>query len=281
MLQTRSIPLPFGLLGATRRSTPLRTLLFAILAAFSLPGSGAAQTEAEVNAGIQFNFTTPGARSLALGGAFVGRADDATAAFTNPAGLVNLTEPQVSTEMRRFTFNNTFTDRGHAFGFATGVGVDTVEGLRLGEAEDDVTSLSFLSFVYPRGVSPVWGKSDKPTARWALAAYRHELLSFETRFQASGAFFDFLNAPGERSTTRLRPSSRSSPASHFSSSTSTIPCAMWREVLTSCGWSLSLASLSSGPTKWYRGRSEAGSPPSRQPPAATTRRARSGWVGYA
>ncbi len=172
------------------------------------PPPGAAQTDADVNAGIQFNFTTPGARSLALGGAFVGRADDATAAFTNPAGLVNLTEPQVSTEIRSFTFKNTFTDRGHAFGFATGFGVDTIEGLRPGEAEDDVTSLAFFSFVYPRGVSPLWGESgesEKPTPRWALAVYRHELVSFEGRFRSRGAFFDYLDAPGEAITFRLQP----------------------------------------------------------------------------
>jgi hypothetical protein len=45
---------------------------------------------------IPFDFLNPGARSLALGGAFTGLADDATVAFTNPAGLVQLSRPEVS-----------------------------------------------------------------------------------------------------------------------------------------------------------------------------------------
>lgn len=38
----------------------------------------------------------PGARALALGGAFIGVADDATAAESNPAGLTILTRPELS-----------------------------------------------------------------------------------------------------------------------------------------------------------------------------------------
>lgn len=37
---------------------------------------------------FQFSFSNPGARSLGFGGAFVALADDATASFANPAGLV-------------------------------------------------------------------------------------------------------------------------------------------------------------------------------------------------
>ena len=36
---------------------------------------------------LQLSFSDPGARSAGLGGAFVALADDATAAFANPAGL--------------------------------------------------------------------------------------------------------------------------------------------------------------------------------------------------
>lgn len=151
-----------------------------------------AQTDAEINAGLRFDFTTPGARSLALGGAFVGVADDATAAFTNPAGLLEMTRPEVSVEARRFSYHHDFTDRGHAFGFVTGRGVDTVEGIRAGAAENTVDAPSFLSFVYPR-------------ERWAVAVYRHQLVAFEATFRTQGAFFDFLRAPGDRVTARLAP----------------------------------------------------------------------------
>ena len=47
---------------------------------------------------IQLSFSNPGARSLGFGGAFVALADDATAAFANPAGLAQLTKPELSVE---------------------------------------------------------------------------------------------------------------------------------------------------------------------------------------
>ena len=47
-------------------------------------------TDLETNSAIPFSFSNPGARSLGMGGAFVGLADDATAAYTNPAGLTQL-----------------------------------------------------------------------------------------------------------------------------------------------------------------------------------------------
>ena len=140
-------------------------------------GSVWAQTNAEVNAGIQFNFSTPGARSLGFGGAFLALADDATAAFTNPAGMTVLTRPELSVEGRRWDFTSEFTDFGHAFGDPTGNGVDTVAGLRTGDSSSNTTGMSFLSFVYPKN-------------RFAAAFYRHELSNFEANFRTQGAFFD-------------------------------------------------------------------------------------------
>src|SRR5687767_7156758 len=52
------------------------------------------------NADLRFDFATPGARSLALGGAFVGLGDDATSAFVNPAGLRSISRTEVSVEGR-------------------------------------------------------------------------------------------------------------------------------------------------------------------------------------
>jgi len=45
---------------------------------------------------IDFNFIGAGARARAMGGAFIGGADDATAASWNPAGLVYLEKPEAS-----------------------------------------------------------------------------------------------------------------------------------------------------------------------------------------
>lgn len=163
---------------------------------FSLvAGSVSAQSNSEIHAGTQFNFSTPGARSLGLGGAFVGLADDATAAFTNPAGLTILTRPEVSAEGRNWDFTNEFTDRGHAFGAPTNRGVDTIAGLQTVSADSDTSGISFLSFVYPR-------------ENWAIAVYRHELANFETSTQVftQGPFFDALNPQtGDLETFRVFP----------------------------------------------------------------------------
>lgn len=139
-------------------------------------GPALAQSNAEVAAAVQFNFSNPGARSLGLGGAFIGLADDATAAYTNPAGLTNLSKPEVSFEGRYFLYRNDFLDSGHAFGAPTGIGTDTVAGEVHSRTHDVTKSFSFLSFVYPQ-------------EGWAVAVYRHELANFQTKFQTNGAFY--------------------------------------------------------------------------------------------
>lgn len=133
-----------------------------------------AQTDVDVNSTIQLNFSTPGARSLALGGAFIALADDATAAFTNPAGLTRLHRQEVSLELRHWSFTHSFTDRGN-LGRASGLGVDFIDGLVEGESGNDVTGLSFVSYTYPKD-------------RWVIAFYRHELANFEATIESHGPF---------------------------------------------------------------------------------------------
>ena len=68
-----------------------KMLPLAIGAVLMAAASGAfAVTDEEGNASLQFNFSAPGARSLAMGGAFIGLADDATAA-ANPRSVVATT----------------------------------------------------------------------------------------------------------------------------------------------------------------------------------------------
>ena len=55
-----------------------------------LMAAAPASAQRDLEIPIQFDFINPGARSLALAGAFIGLADDATAATTNPAGLQRL-----------------------------------------------------------------------------------------------------------------------------------------------------------------------------------------------
>jgi len=89
-------------------------------------------------------FTNPGARSIALGGAFAAIADDATAAFANPAGLVQILRPELSVELRGTASR---TDHSSPYDLA-----------------NSVSGLGFFSFVYP---SP----------SWAVALYSHQLAS--------------------------------------------------------------------------------------------------------
>jgi len=139
-----------------------------------------AQSSAEINAGLEFNFASPGARSLGVGGAFVGIADDAMASYTNPAGLLNISRPQLALELRGWSFTNTFTDSGRASGKLTNLGTDTFAGLRDGQLTRRVANLSYASIVYPQ-------------RRWAVALYRQELARFRASAQTAGAFFEAVD----------------------------------------------------------------------------------------
>jgi long-chain fatty acid transport protein len=153
-----------------------RFVLFALVALTLGTAAGArAQSDNPANAGVQFDFSLPGARSLGLGGAFVAVADDATAAWSNPAGLLALTKQEVSVEGRAWEFSSASVLRGHAFGSPTGVGFDTVSGLEEGTFSSWTGAPSFISYVYPK-------------SRYALAFYRHELQRFEANLESDGVF---------------------------------------------------------------------------------------------
>ena len=125
---------------------------------------------------VQFNFLTPGARSMAMGGAFVGAADDATAAFTNPAGLAFFGTVQVAFEGRFNRVETPFLAGGRISGQPTGIGLDTVPNPVY---ETDIYrnfSPSFLAVVIPFG------------GRSSFTAYRHELVGIENTFYYRGAF---------------------------------------------------------------------------------------------
>ena len=158
----------------------------------SLRGSRIPRLTSVVNAGIQFDFSLPGARSLAMGGAFVALADDATAAQANPAGLTRLyvKKPQLSVEGRGWNFFTLTPDRGHAFGTPTGIGTDAVlsagrfpragaefAGVQGQELNDATKSVSLVTFLYTR-----------PGLDWVVAGYRHQLLNLVNRTESSGPF---------------------------------------------------------------------------------------------
>ena len=72
----------------------------------------AQNTDIESLSGLQFNFGNPGARSLGMGGAFLGLADDASAAEANPAGLTILRKPEITIEGRNYQEQQVFTTSG-------------------------------------------------------------------------------------------------------------------------------------------------------------------------
>jgi long-subunit fatty acid transport protein len=119
----------------------LRTLVFASIAIFA----AAPATYAQAFSGL--HSTTPGARANGMGGTFIAIADDASAAISNPAGLGNLTRPQVYAEITSGKAGFEFTD------------VDA--------GESRLTSLSFAS-----ASAPV---NDKVT----VGATYYEFLNFK------------------------------------------------------------------------------------------------------
>src|SRR5262245_202476 len=135
-----------------------------MISAIAIAATGttaAAQSTAQIP--LQFDFLNPGARSLGLGSAFLAVADDATAAFTNPAGLTQLIRPEVSAEVRYRRLDTPFLVGGRLSGFVTNIGADNVFGPVYSTSIDSAIRPYFLSFVYPR-------------RRWTLAGYRHELV---------------------------------------------------------------------------------------------------------
>ncbi|MGA9575461.1 MAG: outer membrane protein transport protein, partial [Lysobacterales bacterium] len=130
-----------------------------LLAVSAVPGMALAGElpNTEGMSGLQFNFSAPGARSLAMGGAFLGRADDSTAAFANPAGLTNLFSPEIAAEYRFNSFATPYTSGG------------VYPNVDRSTANDNVNNLSYLSFVYPM-------------EKWVFAFYRQEFMDFKSKF---------------------------------------------------------------------------------------------------
>ena len=133
---------------------------------------------------LEFSFSNPGARSMGFGGAFIALADDATAAFANPAGLVQLVEPEVSVEGRFWGYDTRYTKGGRIVGSPTGIGIDNTAGLRSAVSSTDLTDVSYFSFVFP-------------IRNWSLAFYRHTAANFESISTTQGLFRDVPENPGE------------------------------------------------------------------------------------
>ncbi|MBD8526141.1 OmpP1/FadL family transporter [Pseudomarimonas arenosa] len=143
----------------------------------AVSGSALAISNNEANANIPFSFSTPGARSLAMGGAFLGAADDATAALANPAGLTRLgLEQQVMLELRHNSPRTPYA----AGGSVTNNPFNPTR-VRYGEDTSSVEHVSYLAWVLPRDT-------------WALSLYRTTMVDFESNFSTEQ--IDLLDFPG-------------------------------------------------------------------------------------
>jgi long-chain fatty acid transport protein len=89
-----------------------KILFFLAISVIAAVPLAAQNTDIESLSGLQFNFGNPGARSLGMGGAFLGLADDASAAEANPAGLTILRKPEISIEGRNYLEQQIFTTSG-------------------------------------------------------------------------------------------------------------------------------------------------------------------------
>jgi len=147
--------------------------VLSLLLVLLLPPTGVSAQEGVVP--LQFSFSDPGARSMGFGGAFVALADDATAAFANPAGLVQLVKPEVSIEARSWSYSTVYTVSGRVEGLPSGTGIDTMVGVTTATSEYDASGLSFLSFTYPKG-------------NWSLALFLHEYADLEFSGETQGLF---------------------------------------------------------------------------------------------
>lgn len=133
----------------------MRKLAFVLIALVAIPAA-AQNVDIEALSGLQFNFGNPGARSLGMGGAFLGLADDASAAEANPAGLTILRKPEVSIEARNYLEQQLFTTSGT---------FPEVERTPFTHYSNRVV-VSFASVVYP-------------VKQFTFGAYYHEPLNNE------------------------------------------------------------------------------------------------------
>ena len=130
-----------------------------------------AQNDIQANVNLQFRFTNPGARAQAMGGAFIGLADDTTAIFANPAGLTQLSASTIA-----FETNNQKQDNEIPFygGSIDQVGLQDFQfNLESREFPDDRTDVPFVGYV-----------NAKNRLKWGV--FYASLSNFERQFDTTG-----------------------------------------------------------------------------------------------
>ena len=129
-------------------------VLLAVAAALLSSASVRAGTDSPLDANLSLNYQAPGARSKAIGGAFIGLADDATAATVNPAGLIQLSKPEAAAEFYSGSTGLETANYQGSLEYSQGVGYAMPT-----EVRNDITSfrsfgstagLDYVSYVLPQ-----------------------------------------------------------------------------------------------------------------------------------
>ena len=160
----------------TRSRSMLRPVGLGVVLLLAAGAAAAQITNMDVNSDLPYTFLPPGARSAAMGGAFTALADDATAAYSNPAGLLSLSRAEVSMEVRHQRFTTPIADGPGSYGVAPDGSLDAFPPYT--GYESSSTGLSFLSYTYPRPA-------------WSLGVFRSEVTRFSITAQP-----DPIDGPG-------------------------------------------------------------------------------------
>ena len=120
-----------------------RKMFLLLMLVLLYPATGHSLDNTYWNTQLGFQFYPPGARALGMGGAFVGIADDATAAVSNPAGIAQLTHMQLAIEGRYVSTDST----GKAFSWTTENGNRAIQ--KASSDVHDATDVSFGAFTTP------------------------------------------------------------------------------------------------------------------------------------
>jgi long-subunit fatty acid transport protein len=118
--------------GREYRGIPVLAAAVTLAAALSFCPGDAGATQVEISSSL--NPVGSGARAAGMGGAFIGVADDATAASWNPAGLVQLEKPE-------FSFVYGYLDREQNYSSALHP--------ELQSQSMDANGINYASFAYP------------------------------------------------------------------------------------------------------------------------------------
>jgi long-chain fatty acid transport protein len=135
-----------------------------------------ASAQATAQMPMQFDFIPPGARSVGMGTAFIAAADDATSAFTNPAGLARLGRREIGAELRFRRLASPYLSGGRISGERTGTGLDVASAPTYGRDIDDQLGVTFVSVSWP------------VAAKATVTGYFHQAVKIENGFFNQGVF---------------------------------------------------------------------------------------------